>query len=75
MIVHEFFTELPSFHAYLRYPEVNLPATTNTVESMGSIIRATVRTVRTPEALQRWAKALVRLRPHITCNGAHFPPN
>ena len=75
LIVRGFLRERPSFHGYLIHPELHLPTTTNALESMGSIIRSTVGTVRTPRALQRWATALVRVRPQITCNGADFPPN
>jgi hypothetical protein len=75
MIVRDFLREIDSFHAYLHHPELNLPTTTNALESMASLMRATVRTVRTPQALERWGKAFVRVRPHITCNGTHFAPN
>jgi len=75
LTVRGFVRELPSFRAYLDHPELNLPTTTNAVESMGSIMRATVARVRTPQALERWAKALVQLRPRITCNGANPAPN
>ena len=52
-------------------PELGLPATTNTVESMGSIIRQLLRnrSGSSPRSVLLWATALIRLRPHLTCNG------
>lgn len=73
MIVRQFLRELPAFLSYQSHPNLSLPTTTNAVESMGSIIRATTRGIPTPQALQRWATAIIRLRPHITCNGTDHP--
>lgn len=30
--------------------------------------------IRSPQALQMWATALIRLRPKVMCNGKHFQP-
>jgi hypothetical protein len=52
-------------------PELNLPATTNTVEAMGSIVRQLLRnrSGTSPKSVLLWATALIRYRPHVVCNG------
>ena len=75
MIIHEFLKELDSFRAYLLYPELNLPTTTNTIESTGKMIRKISRSLNTPRSLQLWTTAFIRFRPEITCNGKIFQPN
>lgn len=74
-MVQEFLKDLLAFRSYLIYPEMNLPSTNNTVESMGGIIRNAARSLCTPRSLARWAKAIVRLHPRIKCNGAENQPN
>jgi hypothetical protein len=66
---------LNAFRTYLRYPELSLPTTTNVVESMARRIRDRIRTLRTPAAVQRWAVAVIRLRPILKCNGRKDQPN
>lgn len=65
----EFLRALDDFRAYLIYPELNLPATTNTIESSGKIIRKATSTARTPRSVLLRATAFLRLRKSITCNG------
>lgn len=75
MVVREFLKELSAYRAYQRYPNLYLPTTTGSVESMGRIIRDMVRRARnfrSPRALQLWATTLIRLRPEVQCNGKHF---
>jgi hypothetical protein len=70
--VVEFLKTFRYYRNYLKYPELGLPHTTNTVESMCRIIREMFRSSRAgsnPESVQLWAKALIRMRPNITCNG------
>ena len=66
---------LDAFRTYRRYPHLNLPTTTNVVESMARRIRDRIRTLRTPAAVQRWAVAVIRLRPSLKCNGQLYQPN
>lgn len=66
---------LDAFRTYRRYPQLDLPTTTNVVESMARRIRDRIRTLRTPAAAQRWAVAAIRLRPTLTCNGRLYQPN
>ena len=65
----EFLRTLDDFRAYLLYPSLNLPATTNAVESAGKLIRKATSTARTPESVLLRATAFLRLRKSITCNG------
>jgi hypothetical protein len=70
--VREFVKRLPLYRSYLMHPELALPRTTNTVESMGRIIRELFRSSRagsSPKAVLLWATALIRMRPKVTCNG------
>jgi hypothetical protein len=70
--VREFLKRLPLYRSYLTHPELELPRTTNTVESMGRIIRELFRSSRsgsTPRAVLLWATAVIRMRPTVTCNG------
>lgn len=78
MAVREFLRKTDHFRAYRKYPELHLPTTTGTLEAMGRIVRDLMRqsrSVRSPEALQLWATALIRTRPTVMCNGKHFQPN
>jgi hypothetical protein len=75
MITRDFLRELGAFRTYRHHPELDLPTTTNVIESMANLLRQRVRTVSTPVALQRWATALFRLRPTMTCNGKTIQPD
>ena len=75
MVVREFLRRTDQFRAYRKYPHLELPTTTGTVEAMGRIVRDLMRqtrSIRSPHALQMWATALIRQRPKVTCNGKHF---
>lgn len=75
MIVREFLRRVDHFRAYQKYPELNLPTTTGSVEAMNRRVRDLMRQTRsipTPQALQLWATALTRTRPIIMCNAKHF---
>jgi len=65
----EFLRTLDDFRAYLHHPSLNLPTTTNAVESTGKLIRKATSTARTPESVLLRATAFLRLRKSITCNG------
>jgi len=68
----EFLRTLDDFRAYLIYPSLNLPTTTNAIESTGKLIRKATSTARTPESVLLRATAFLRLRKSITCNGKKF---
>jgi hypothetical protein len=70
--VREFLNAVPYYRAYMRCPELGLPKTTNSVESMGRLLREMFRSSRAgsnPKSVLLWATALIRLRPTIVCNG------
>jgi hypothetical protein len=72
MIGKEFLRRISFYRAYRAHPQMGLPTTTSALESMGSLIRDRLRharNLRSPEALQLWATAFIRLRKTITCNG------
>lgn len=70
-MVREFLRCVGFYRTCRSRPELNLPATTNAVESMGSIVREMLRNRAgtSPRSVQLWATALIRHRPGITCNG------
>lgn len=65
----EFLHVLDDFRAYLIYPNLNLPTTTNSIESTGKLIRKSTATARTPKSVLMRATVFLRLRKSITCNG------
>jgi len=70
--VRRFLKDLPHYRSYLSHPSLGLPRTTNTVESMGRLVREMFRSSRAgsnPESVLLWAKALIRMRPEVRCNG------
>jgi hypothetical protein len=73
--VREFLKHLPFYRSYLKHPELGLPRTTNSVESMCRLIREMFRSSRAgsnPASVLLWATAFIRLRPHVTCNSHTF---
>jgi len=71
MTVRAFLRDLEFYRSYLQYPQLGLPQTTNTVESMGRLIREMFRRNRAgsnPDSTLRWATAFIRIRPTVTCN-------
>lgn len=70
--VRDFLQSIDYYRSYRAYPALTLPTTTNTVESMASIIRDLLRRNRctsSPQSLLRWTTALIRMRKELTCNG------
>jgi len=75
MIVREFLRRIDHFRAYRKYPKLNLPTTTGSLEAMNRRVRDLMRQTRSissPQALQLWATALIRTRPTVMCNGKKF---
>jgi hypothetical protein len=73
--VNHFLKLQDSFRAYLRYPELNLPTTTNTMESMHNLLRDAIGSVNNPESACARATGLIRLHRTITCNGHSLQQN
>lgn len=69
----EFLEREQDFRTYLLHPELNLPTTTNAIESTGQMMRKASRTARTPQSLLLRATAFLRLKKFVTCNGNHQP--
>lgn len=72
MQIREFLRYLGDFRTYLHYPELYLPTTTNTVETMIRLLRRLVRQshgFRTPSSAYRWITTFIRLKRTIACNG------
>jgi len=73
--VREFLHRLQFYRSCLTHPGLGLPRTTNSVESMGRLLREMFRSSRAgsnPASVLLWATALIRLRPNVTCNGHSF---
>lgn len=71
-VLRDFLHSVTYYRSYRAYPELHLPATTNSMESMACLIRDLLRRTRcasSPKALLRWTTAFIRLHPYITCNG------
>jgi hypothetical protein len=67
--VRRFLHDVALFRAYLDHPELELPTTTNAVESRHSQLRGVVLGANNPQAAILRIKAYLRLHPSITCNG------
>jgi hypothetical protein len=70
--VREFLRALQFYRSYLVHPHLDLPRTTNSVESMCRLLRELFRSSRAgsnPASVLLWATALIRLRPRVICNG------
>ena len=61
--------------SYLAFPKLNLPTTTNSVESMNKIIRSHCRHLRTPDSLILRSTCLIRMRKTIACKPKIFQQN
>lgn len=70
-VVRDFLLSIQFYRNYLIHSNLHLPNTTNTMESMGCIIRDLLRRNRcasSPQSLLLWTTALIRIRPEVTCN-------
>jgi hypothetical protein len=72
-VAREFLRGLLSFRTYLDYPELQLPATTNCLESRHKQLRPIVRGVNRPAAALLRIRAYTRMRPTIACNHTQNP--
>lgn len=70
----EFLEREQDFRTYLRYPRLNLPTTTNAIESTGQMMRKATRTARTRKSLLLRATAFLRLKKFVICNGHIYQP-
>lgn len=75
MISSEFLRHLHQFRSYMIYPELKLPATTNSIESLNKMIRSRCKHISTPESLMLRVKTLIKMKRTITCNPKIFNSN
>jgi len=57
------------YRTYLLQPDLGIPTTTCTLESMHNLLRRAISTVNDPASLFRRAAAFLQLHPAITCHG------
>lgn len=70
--IRGFLKHLTKYRTCYRYPEMNLPKTSNTAECTGHLIRSVLsrmRGVKTLQSLEYWLDIIMRLHPEIQCNG------
>jgi len=67
MIVRDFLRRFYEYRTYLDYPELNLPTTTNVMESVNSYVRERTKTINTPNAWHKWAIVCARMKSKFTC--------
>lgn len=71
-IVRQLLRDLKLYRSYLHHPELELPSTTNTIESMHNLIRRATSGVSNTRALLIRVRGFLRLHPTVVCN-SHFP--
>lgn len=71
--VIEFLEREQDFRTHLTHPRLNLPTTTNAMESTNKLMRGATRTARTPQSLLLRATAFLRLKESVFCNGSDTP--
>ncbi len=69
MIIKDYFRTRGRFIAYLKYPKLNIPKTNNASESLVNLIRKKTEKINSAKAVEWWAKASVRLKQKMICNG------
>lgn len=67
MIVRDFLRRFHEYRAYLNHPDLNLPTTTNVMESVNSYVREKTKTINTPNAWHKWATICTRMKSKFTC--------
>lgn len=71
MVIHEVLRHTDELRTYLDYPELQLPATSNAMESLNSRLRSLAgrsRGFRTGQALERWIIAYVYFNSQGKCH-------
>ena len=73
-----FLEQYQDFRSYLKYPELNLPKTTNSAESVFRLLSDTLRQTRgfrNPQAMIKWVTLQFKIIKSIKCNGLIYQPN
>lgn len=69
---------IDDYRAYLVHPELRLPRTTGSAESMNRVVKdllARIRSLSTPKSLRLWLTNYIRTRPGIVCNPSGLSTN
>lgn len=74
-VVRRFVRDVRLFRAYLDHPDLDMPATTNVMESRHSRLRNVTRCVNNPAAALLRIRAYTRIVPYTRCNGTKTPQN
>lgn len=77
-VLSGFLRNYEDYRSYLNYPELNLPRTSNSAESLMSIIRRLQRKAHgfsNPYAFFQWVEALCKYHQTIRCNRANHLQN
>jgi len=69
MVISDFFRTRERFMAYLIHPDLNIPKTNNASESLVNLMREKTKRLNSAKAVEQWAKASVRLKQKMICNG------
>lgn len=73
-----FIKHLEKYRICYRYPQLNLPKTSNSAECVGRLIRkvlSRMHGVRTLKSLEYWLGIIMRVYPEIRCSGFKNTPN
>lgn len=70
IIIHDYLGHLKYFRSCLNHPELNLPNTTNSMESINNLIREQCRYLNNPSSLDRWSKSFIKIKGQVACNKA-----
>ena len=77
-VVSGFVKHYQDYRQYLYYPQLNLPNTSNSMESLVSQVRglqSKARGFRTLKSFTLWLEALLKFTKSITCNGKKNQPS
>ena len=75
-VLSGFVRNFEDYRAYLKHPQLRLPATNNTAESFNQRVQELVhraRGFRSVTSLKHWIEALIKHKKKIKCNGARQP--
>lgn len=75
-VLRGFVNHVADFRTYLHHPELNLPRTSNTAESLVGCVEELLhrlRGVSNINSLEKWIEAFVKYKGKIVCNAAYQP--
>lgn len=75
MQTRDFIRNISFFHTYLRHPKLDIPYTTNVMESANSMTKKNTAKINNPYAWFKWTKMSIRMHPKFNCKGANFNRN